>query len=317
MRIMIIGGGSLGLLFAGKLAQSGHDLTVVTRTKEQALELQARGITVVEPDREELVLTRDNKFKFITIDDLNAHSNQSSPIDYICLMVKQAAINNELIDQIQRQMSPNTYVIGFQNGIGHERRLSELIGQERVLLSVTTEGAKRLTASSVAHTGRGITYLGSMDPSSQIDANPHHLLFAQALEREGIHTILSKNMEVRVWSKLVINAVINPLTAILRVNNGGLLSSSWALSLMKDLYEEARSVAEALQIDLPGDLWTSILDVCEKTSWNHSSMLQDIEASRQTEIDYMNGSLVQFAKEQGLKLPMNDFVYRMIKAIEY
>lgn len=127
---------------------------------------------------------------------------------------------------------------------------------------------------------------------------------------------MSKNMEIRIWSKLVINAVINPLTAILRVKNGELLESAWTRELMLDLYREACLVAEAKDIQLPDDLWQTILTVCEATSRNHSSMLQDIEQSRTTEIDRINGSLLQMAEELNLDLPAHRTVYRLVKALE-
>ena len=138
----------------------------------------------------------------------------------------------------------------------------------------------------------------------------------QMLELAGFHAVLSKNMEVRIWSKLAINVVINPLTAILRVPNGELLRSAWTRSLMQDLYQEVLQLAVAKGIKLPAELWDTILEVCLATSTNHSSMLQDVEASRQTEVDYLNGSLVTMANELGLELPAHRMVYRMIKAIE-
>ncbi|MNY52337.1 2-dehydropantoate 2-reductase [compost metagenome] len=85
---------------------------------------------------------------------------------------------------------------------------------------------------------------------------------------------------------------------------------------MQDLYQEALSLAASKGIQLPDELWSTILEVCQATSANLSSMLQDIEASRQTEIDYLNGRLVDMGQEIGLELPSHRMMYRMIKAIE-
>jgi 2-dehydropantoate 2-reductase len=143
-----------------------------------------------------------------------------------------------------------------------------------------------------------------------------HILLVEMLEKAGFHTVMSKNMDVRIWSKLTINAVINPLTAILRVKNGDLLLSPWVRSLMNDLYQETRMVATAKGILLPDELWDTMLSVCEATSLNHSSMLQDIEQSRRTEIDYINGSLVKMAKDLNLEIPTHQTVYHLVKALE-
>ena len=126
--------------------------------------------------------------EFISIDELSTSSVfvRENQIDYIFLMVKQAAITEELILQIQSLMSANTYVICFQNGIGHERKLSDFIEEERILLAVTTEGAKRMNATTVAHTGRGITYIGGLDSHNGILAHSQHLLLGQLLRTSRI-----------------------------------------------------------------------------------------------------------------------------------
>ncbi|OCT17115.1 hypothetical protein A8709_24330 [Paenibacillus pectinilyticus] len=318
MRIMIIGGGSLGLLFASKMAAYCSQLTVVTRTREQAIELTRVGITRNERESQEHV--NESSLSFCSyIDEMNVDRTLNTPnprLDYIFLMVKQTAITSELLQFIQNHISIATYLVSFQNGIGHEWKLSQAIGEDRLLLAVTTEGAKRNGYTAVNHTGHGITYIGEMASNEEGAEHNQHNLLVQVLEQAGFQTVLSKNMEVRVWSKLAINAVINPLTALLRMRNGELLESAWTLDLMNDLYQEVQSVAYAQGIRLPDDLWDTILGVCEATSRNHSSMLQDIEASRHTEVDYMNGSLLRLAKESDLSLPTHSMIYRMIKALE-
>ncbi|OAS13655.1 ketopantoate reductase family protein [Paenibacillus oryzisoli] len=316
MHIMIIGAGSLGLLFAAKLAPICSRLTVVTRSEGQAAELAACGIQIVGMDSQEPTLEKSIRFRCYseaTSEDVDPLAQQ---VDYILLMVKQPAISHELINYIQSQMTSNTFLICFQNGVGHEVKLSQAIGWSKLLFAVTTEGAKRVGPASVKHTGHGITYLGALQTDRIETSNDQHIFIVQMLELAGFCAELSKNMEVRIWSKLVINAVINPLTAILGIPNGELLHSTWRLSLMKDLYQEAIGLAAAKGVKLPAELWDTIPAVCEATQANHSSMLQDIEASRLTEVDYLNGSLVEMGNEIGLELPIHSLVYRLIKAIE-
>ncbi|CAN7495911.1 ketopantoate reductase family protein [Paenibacillus sp. LjRoot56] len=313
MHIMIIGAGSLGLLFAAKLAPNCSQLTIVTRSEGQARELAEHGIQLVGTESLETKLAKSIVFQSYSEE---ISGNVAREVDYIFLMVKQTAISPELITYIQNKMTCHTYLICFQNGVGHEVKLSQAIGWDKLLFAITTEGAKRIGPTSVKHTGHGITYLGELEPKNLTVTNHQHIFIVQLLELAGFRAELSKNMEVRIWTKLVINAVINPLTAILRVQNGELLRSVWTLSLMQDLYQEVLRLAAAKGIELPVDLWDTVQAVCEGTKTNHSSMLQDIEASRHTEIDYLNGSLVKMGNEMGLDLPANSLVYRMIKAIE-
>lgn len=316
MHIMIIGAGSLGLLFAAKLAPNCSQLTIVTRSEGQARELAEHGIQLVGTESLETKLAKSIVFQSYSEEISGNVAAVAREVDYIFLMVKQTAISPELITYIQNNMTCHTYLICFQNGVGHEVKLSQAIGWDKLLFAITTEGAKRIGPTSVKHTGHGITYLGELEPKNLTVTNHQHIFIVQLLELAGFRAELSKNMEVRIWTKLVINAVINPLTAILRVQNGELLRSVWTLSLMQDLYQEVLRLAAAKGIELPVDLWDTVQAVCEGTKTNHSSMLQDIEASRHTEIDYLNGSLVKMGNEMGLDLPANSLVYRMIKAIE-
>ncbi|MBP1961409.1 ketopantoate reductase family protein [Paenibacillus aceris] len=315
MRIMIIGAGSLGLLFAAKLSSFCEHMTVIARTIEQADQLAQEGI-LLGSTSELHRTTCKGSIDFGHYQAAAGATNGSvQAYDYIFLMVKQPAITQELVQYIQAQSSPNTYLVSFQNGIGHESMLSQGVGRAKLLLAVTTEGAKREGLTTVFHTGHGVTYIGSVDQTED-DENSMHFLLVNLLEKAGFQTKMSKNMVVRIWDKLIINAVINPLTAILRVKNGELLNSVWTKSLMLALYQEACIIANAKGIQVPDDLWQTILMVCEATSGNHSSMLQDIEQSRNTEIDRINGSILQMAKELNLELPTHLTVYQLVKAIE-
>jgi 2-dehydropantoate 2-reductase len=316
MHIMIIGAGSLGLLFAAKLSAFCEHMTVIARTREQAAGLAQQGISL-GGTAERYLTTRTGVIEFgYYIEEDKSVSTSLQHYDYIFLMVKQPAITQDLIDYLKAQINTNTYLISFQNGVGHEAMLREKLGWDRLLLAVTTEGARREDLTAVSHTGRGVTYIGTAEDTDSQFNNSAHILLAQLLEKAGFHTRMSKNMNVRIWIKLTINAVINPLTAILRVKNGDLLVSPWTRSLMQALYQEACIVAKAKGVDLPDDLWETLLGVCKATSENHSSMLQDIEQSRRTEIDRINGSLLQMAKELKLDLPTNQIVCQLVKALE-
>ncbi|MCY9658386.1 2-dehydropantoate 2-reductase [Paenibacillus chondroitinus] len=319
MRIMIIGAGSLGLLFAAKLSALCDHLTVIARTKEQADQLAQEGI-MLGGTTERHRTTRGGFIEFSHYEvDKESVANATVPVhpyDYIFLMVKQPAITKELAQYIYSRRSEITYLVSFQNGIGHEADLSEDDGENKLLLAVTTEGARRESPTEVSHTGHGITYIGASNCTDPDHKKSTHFLLVNLLQEAGFRAEMSKNMEVRIWSKLIINAVINPLTAILHVKNGELLDSTWTKELMFDLYREACFVAEAKEIKLPDALWQTIISVCEATSRNHSSMLQDIEQSRPTEIDRINGSLLQMADELKLELPTHRTVYRLVKALE-
>ncbi|NQX65447.1 2-dehydropantoate 2-reductase [Paenibacillus alba] len=314
MRIMIVGAGSLGLLYAAKLAALCEHITVIARTREQAEELTARGIAIIGADDEKQNGYNASITFNYYIEEAEFTGSLKPSYDYLFLMVKQPAITQKLVEYVKAQMNESTYLVSFQNGVGHEEMLKSAISPNRLLLAVTTEGARKEGMTAVAHTGAGTTYLGLLKQEEGIGLFSH-ILLVELLQKAGFQAEMSNNMDVRIWSKLIINAVINPLTAIMRVQNGELLHSTWSLSLMESLYQEARIIAEARAVQLPDTLWNTILDVCAATAKNHSSMLQDILHARPTEIDRINGSLLEMANSLNLKLPTHQTVYQIVKAL--
>ncbi|RTE07696.1 ketopantoate reductase family protein [Paenibacillus whitsoniae] len=316
MRMTIIGGGSLGLLFAAKLVPLCKGLTLIARTREQAETLAQGGIAIQEMSGERRIVSHTD----ISIECYNGSADETVQglrnADYVLLMLKQPAITETLLARLQSELAPQACLICFQNGIGHEHKVIGALGAGRVLFAVTTEGAKREGGTAVRHTGHGVTYIGGLTSEMNDNLLQRHCSLKEVLLQAGFQADLSKNMEERIWNKLAINCVINPLTAILKVTNGQLLDTAWTRSLMADLFRETSEVAEAYHVSLAQDLWTTIVQVCQATSANHSSMLQDVLGGRPTEIDYLNGSLVSMAGKAGLALPNHNMVYRLVKAME-
>ncbi len=124
-------------------------------------------------------------------------------------------------------------------------------------------------------------------------------------------------MPASIWSKLVINVGINALTALTCQTNGRLLDSEETRSLMGELVDEAVAVARARGIRLTyDDPLATVLDVARKTGANRSSMLQDFDRKRASEIDFMNGAIVREAAKLGIPVPVNATITRLIKALE-
>jgi 2-dehydropantoate 2-reductase len=311
VRIAVMGAGSIGLLLAAKLAAVTQRIEIITRTEAQAEEIRKNGIWIQGESA-----IPGNKFRVFSYENRAKNPRVETAPQYLLLTVKQSTIDDELALFIMQQISPHTTVVCYQNGIGHEDILLNHLDKGRLLLAVTTEGARKLGPAEVAHTGRGVTDLGF---TYRIVAEKYPAAqkkMAEMLEKAGFAISLSKNMKTKVWSKLIINSIINPLTAILQVRNGELLRSSASLALMSALYKEGIAVAHAAEVELPGDLWETVLKVCEGTADNQSSMLQDIVHHRITELESINGSLLRIARKIKLELPVSQTIYHMIRALE-
>jgi 2-dehydropantoate 2-reductase len=135
------------------------------------------------------------------------------------------------------------------------------------------------------------------------------------LKQAGFSVFLSKQLEDAILRKLLVNAVINPLTAILRIRNGELIESTFRMDVMKSLFRETFDILSAYGLTDEQALWDTVVRVCSATRLNESSMLQDVTAHKPTEVDYINGAICRMAAEQGKEAPWNMAVTALVKAI--
>lgn len=317
MGIHIVGGGAIGLLFAAKLSLAEVDTILWTRTEEQNRLLREQGLTLVNGQGEEQHVRV--KSEWLHEDRISVQEKEERL--WILLAVKQTAIDDELLAHVKaltgRAKNGGASVICLQNGIGHTERLAAALDGTPVYAAVTTEGAKRENGRKVRHTGIGELWIGDTGLNGQKNAelseNAQKMLLL-SLQKAGFHAFLSKDMNNRVCQKLLINAVINPLTAIFDVTNGQLPQQHRRLQLMQALHNETYEILTAAGMERVDNSWDVVLDVCSRTSGNVSSMLADVRAGRRTEIDAINGAVSRLAARLGLKSPLNDAVTALIEA---
>lgn len=314
MKVRVIGAGALGMLLAASIRAAGGDVELVTRSRGQAERLKRDGLLLTrnaEGGTRESITVRP---AILSSDELM--SSRHAP-DAILLAVKQTAVTDELAQSVAAQLRPSSGLVCFQNGIGHTDLLSARIRPEQIWLAVTTEGALKHTPAKVEHTGSGITWLGPMVSTNTAPTGANWEKKLQiVLSNAGFSVSLSNQMTSKVWNKLLINAVINPLTAILQTTNGMLPELPASRELMRRLFDEAAALADALGIGLADDLWEQLLAVCRRTANNQSSMLQDVRAQRTTELDAITGGLLTKARRTGIQLPTHETVYRLVQSIE-
>lgn len=310
MIIDVIGAGALGLLYGGQLAASGESIRLWVRTEEQASELGKNGILITDPDGHKAKVQVSNlqvyvikRFKEIW---------QEQPGDLIMIMTKQGAIN-EVMDTLT-SVHVDKSIYCFQNGTGHIRKIATALPKASVFAAVTTEGAKRTSGYEVIRAGYGETLLQTCE-EEQMNAINVMIYFTEALSKAGFTTKSSNEIDKLVYRKLMINAIINPLTSIWRITNGELLHSSYRLQAMKQLYIEATLVYDALSIPYEADLWEQVLQVCRSTASNRSSMCTDVMNGKATEIGAINGSIIEMAKEAGVNTPGHELVYKIIEGM--
>lgn len=323
MKFEIIGAGALGLLFGAKLLEKGHDVTFWTRTTQQAEILIKEGILLDENGNSSRAIDA-SKFQ-VYQGRAEVALRKNGEADWIFITTKQRHIDDELLTIISALHGPQTGLVCFQNGIGHLEKISMLLEGKQIHAAVTTEGAKRISAQRISRSGVGMTTIGVVGKSGQKqlqsdenlevirDTNGESLV--KILANAGFPAFLSKDIDREIFRKLMINAVINPLTALWRIPNGELLDTEERRDLLRQLYVEGEAIYRANGISYDPALYEQILEVCRSTASNVSSMLNDVLQGAPTEVDFINGRLVEMARSKAIPAPAHEMVWRLIRGL--
>ena len=293
---IIVGTGAMACLFAARFAAAGIPFIMLGTWQEGLLALIQEGVHLIEADDSEL-----------------AYPVHATNQTQLCSGARTALVlvkswqTARAARQIAEFLAPDGVALTLQNGLGNREILAETLGSPRVALGVTTVGANLLGPGRVSPAGQGVTTLS---------AHPHLARLAEVLRAAGFIVESAPDANALLWGKLVINAAINPLTALLGVPNGDLLARREARALMAAVAREAASVAVAQGIGLPyPDPVVATETIARRTATNRSSMLQDVRRGAPTEIDAINGAIVHAGEQTGVSTPINRTLWQLIKAL--
>jgi 2-dehydropantoate 2-reductase len=301
VRIAIAGPGAIGCLLAVRLAESGHAVVLLDRDPARAGRLARSGIELHGRGGARTVA-------------LPVFDNPSSVpgCDFFCLCVK-AFDTARALRHWRDALGRCACVVSFQNGLGNAEACAVAAGEERVLCAATACGAERLAEGVVREAGRGDTAVAPWRAEALQGAEA----FALALQAAGFETQIHRDAPTVLWSKLVVNAAVNPVTALGDVPNGALLGRPDLHRVAAGAAREAQAVALAAGVKLLfADAVQEMERVCLLTADNVSSMLQDVRARRRTEICAITGAVVDAARRHGVAVPINEDLLRRVQALE-
>ena len=293
--ILIVGTGALASLFAARLSAIGHDVLILG-TWQAAIDIFNKdGVRLVSEDGEEQSFP------------LTATSDPAECLGSRYALVLVKSWQTERVSaQLKTCLSDDGLALSLQNGLGNREILTEALGAQRVALGSTTTGAALLGPAIVRPGGEGIVSLGN---------HPRVAPLADLLSEAGFAVEMQEDLDSLLWSKLVINAAINPLTALLNIPNGELLTRPSARELSAELAREVAAVAAVKGIELAfADPVQAAEGVARRTATNRSSMLQDVERGAPTEIEAICGAVVRAGEELGIATPLNETMRLLIKA---
>jgi 2-dehydropantoate 2-reductase len=299
-KVVVVGPGAMGCLFAGLLAAAGAPVRLLDRRPERARLLSGQGIVIERGGRRQTYPV-----------PVSADPGAIGPAGLVIVCVK--AYDTAAAAEFARPLvGQATEVLSLQNGLGNVEALTAAFGPDRVLGGTTAQGAFVLAPGVVRHAGVGETVIG--EPRGGRDRAER---VAAWLTRAGVPATVTDDLEALVWSKLVINVAINPLTALLGLPNGALPELAPARELMRAVVDEVEAVCARRGTRLlHPDPLEKALAVARATGDNVSSMLADVRNQRRTEIDQLRGAGAREAAALGLAATANLTLARLVRARE-
>lgn len=290
MNIVIVGPGAIGSLWAYKLHQAGHKVSLWGTKQNQQWMLAA-------DDSPEILFSYNQPQTLINAD--------------LLLITVKAWQVEAAITPLLPHVNKDAILLFMHNGMGAADNIAELISEYPVVIATTTHGALKVDAHHVKHTGIGQTQLGAFNLKGS------QCTFLVDVLNHALPTVSwNPNIQLALWNKLAINCAINPLTAIHQCLNGALEEDRFRPTL-NAVIDELVCVMQAEEIPVDrNQLTTTIDNVIRATAANKSSMYQDIFYRRQTEIDFITGYLVRKAQQHGIEVPANSELYKQIQILE-
>jgi len=301
MKICVIGCGAVGSLFAAHLARAGEaEVWAYDVWKEHTSAIQQHGLRL------------SGAADFTA--RLNATSDASAlpRCDYGIVATK--AIHTRVaIAQVAHIFDENSAHCSVQNGVGNEEIIAERV--QFVIRGTTFPAGHPIAPGHVGFDIAGDTWIGPFEDTNTSMEKVEEL--AGLMTRSGMNTIALKDARGAQWTKLIFNAATNPVGALTLLHHGAATRFEPTGQLFNDLIAECEAVARELQIELHGDPRQLVQKGANAPGKHRASMLQDVLAKRQTEVDFMNGAIVQWGEKTGVPTPLNKAVWELIKGLEH
>ena len=305
MQVGVLGLGATGGLFATLLAQH-NEVHVLARGARGAHALTS-GLRVTGHADLEVALPAER----VHLLDAPSARPPTLTMDAVLLCVKAHQVE-EVSAMLPGLLAPEGVVAYLGNGLGVVERLARAV-PGHVVAASSTHGAMRGDGSTSTWTGRGEVALGAWPGGASLEAVE---ALAHCLDASGLSTRIVDDARRQIWSKALLNIAINPLCALAGVRNGEMLHTP-LFDAAVGLLMEAEQVGRRHGVDLPSmdELVTTLVDGLDATAENRCSMLEDVRAGRPTEIDALNGHIVNLAEHHGLMATQNAQVTALIHAL--
>jgi 2-dehydropantoate 2-reductase len=297
LKIAVMGAGAVGCYYGGMLARAGHDVVLIaralhvdaiTRNASAGLRLQT--------------LTFDEQVPLKASTDASAV--QTADLVLFCVKSSDTETAGRLM---QPFLQADALVMCLQNGVDNADRLRAVLPGHTVSAAVVYVATEMAGPGHVKHKGRGELVI---EPSAASAA------VAQALIAAGVPTEVSGNVRGELWAKLILNCAYNAVSAITQLPYGQTVAGLGVQAVMRDVVAECLAVAKADGVQVAGDVHAAVAILAGSMPLQKSSTAQDLARGKPTEIDFLNGFIVQRGQALGIATPSNQVLWALVKLLE-
>ena len=294
LKIAVMGAGGVGCYYGGMMARAGHDVMLVARQQHVAA-IASAGLRLQ-------TLTFDEQVHLKASSDTSAV--QGANLVLFCVKSSDTETAGRLI---QPFLQPNALVMCLQNGVDNADRLRAVLPGLTVSAAVVYVATEMAGSGHVKHKGRGDLVIEPSGSSTEV---------AQALIAAGVPTDVSDNVRGELWAKLVLNCAYNAVSAITQLPYGKTVAGAGVQDVMRDVVAECLAVANADGVQVAGDVYAAVANLASSMPSQSSSTAQDLARGKPTEIDYLNGFIVQRGEALGIATPANRVLWALVKLLE-
>ncbi|MCQ4709123.1 ketopantoate reductase family protein [[Clostridium] innocuum] len=305
MKIVMLGAGALGSTIGGTLAMGGNDVHFVDMWQEH--------VDLINKDG--LHMTNEKEDWYVRV-DARTTADTIGEADLVIVLVKSFA-TKQAVEQLKQTnvIGKNTMVMSLQNGLGNEETIASVIGSENVISGKTYVGGRLIQAGYISAGVQGKwTYIGELNGEITDRIQTVCNVFNDA----GLLCEVSDNIKGLIWDKLLINVAAGALCGITRLPYGPLYEEDYikdvAVAAIQEGIQVAKAAGVVLKSEDPQYPWVAASEGLPGTF--KTSILQSLELKRPTEIDFINGSIVEWGKKYGIATPVNQTLVACVKGIE-
>jgi 2-dehydropantoate 2-reductase len=296
MNIVVFGAGAIGSLFGGLLSKTNNVILIGRKNHVQAI--NSINLKIIGKTKKEIKL---QAFENVT---------KVTDVDLIILTVK--SFDTDIaVKQLKPLINSKTIIMSLQNGLHNIDKIQKYVNKNQIVAGITTHGAIFEKPGLIIHSGIGKTTIGELNGKK----TPRIIQIAETFNKAEIKTTINSDIKDEIWIKAIINSSINTLTTFFNCKNGYLLENPILENLVEKICIESTNVAKSEGYKF--DNYTMIKktkEVINDTIDNYSSMLQSIKQKKKTEIDSINGKIVECGRKNNVDLTLNEILIHYIKS---